>query len=181
MQSTIPNVWIAVGGGAALWMLGQKMYGHGYTGRTSPFARLLSLLGLAAFCLGMYAGFRGPLTIGSITLGTFPFAHFVQKSDDEAVAYSRNHLYLSRQPAVGWHGASKDTLQYNVKNNGNRDLSRLVVRFTTTDGSIVDKILDGPFRAGRTSTAVVEIPARVSRSYFTSSEVSPGEIVGAQF
>jgi len=88
---------------------------------------------------------------------------------------------LTRQPAHGWHSASKDTLQYTVKNNGDRDLSRLLLRFSTTDYSTFDGTLDGPFYAGRTTTAVVEVPLKVSRSYFTSSEVNPSEIVGARF
>ncbi len=183
MSSPISSVWLVLGG-IALWVLGQKMRGQASPGRaqSSSFGRLVSLVGLAGFCLGLYAGFMGPVKIGSTTIQAFSFTHFVQKSDDAAVAYAHSHLLLSRQPATTWQGASQRTLQYNVANNGDRSLSSLIVRLAVAGGSTIDRRVDGPFPARQTSIGVLnDVPANVERSYFTSSTVGSGEIVGASF
>jgi hypothetical protein len=181
--SNIPNVWVVIGAGVALWLISQKLPSNGRVGsNSSAFARLLSLLGLVAMGVGIYAGFRGPVTIGPVTLEKFPFAGLIQQSNIEALSYSHSNLDISRQPAVGWGGNSRTTLLYTVKNNGNRGISRLILRFSTKDNSTVDLPLDGPFPQGRTSTAIVPVPSNVNSSYFSSSAVNSNvEVVGARF
>jgi hypothetical protein len=180
--SDVPNVYIAVGAGFAMWWIGQKCGGRKALGTPpSKLGKLLSFAGFAVFAVAMYAGFKGPLTIAGVTLETFPFSRMIEQVSAEALTYAKNNLDINREPAPGWHGASKTALQYIVKNNGDKEIGRMTVRFSTTDGSSVDLPLCGPFPAGKTTTAIMEVPSKVKPSYFHRAKADPGDIVGARY
>ena len=178
----IPNLWLVLGAGVALWFLSQQLpVGRAGSG-SALLARLMSLLGIVAIGVGLYAGFLGPVTIGDFTIKPFPFAGLVRESNYEALTYARSSLNISRHPAVGWGGGSQTTLEYVVKNNGKRTISRLIIRFVTKDGSSIDLPLDGTFSVGQTVSAIITPPPNALSSYFASSVVNAGEeIVGARF
>ena len=178
----ISNVYIVVGLGFTIWMIGQSCGGiKGRKNRPSKLGKFLSLVGFLVFAVGMYAGFKGPLTISGVTLETFPFSKKMEQSSADALTYARNSLDIDREPAVGWHGASKSSLQYTVKNNGDKQIERMTVRFSTTGGSSIDLPLHGPFPAKKTVSSVVNVPSNVNRSYFNRAKAAAGEIVSAQF
>lgn len=181
--TNIPNLWIVLGAGVGLWLLSQALPSDRRAGGGAwLFARLFSLLGLAAIGVGLYAGFMGPVTIGPVIIGRFPFAGIIQQSKDEALSYACSNLEISRHPAVGWVGSSKTTLEYTVKNKGNRSISRLIIRFMISDGSTVNMPLDGNFSAGQTVGAIITPPPNAMSSYFSGSVVNPSvEVVGARF
>lgn len=180
--SGVPNVYIAVGAGFAIWWMGQKFGGIKASGaRSSKLGKLLSVLGFALFAVGMYAGFKGPLTIAGITLETFPFSEMIEQSSAEALNYAKYNLDISREPATGWHGVSKTALQCTVRNNGDKEIGRVSVRFSTTNRSSVDLPLRGPFPARKTITLIVDVPSSVDRSYFNRAKVNSGEIVSARY
>jgi hypothetical protein len=185
-QIIIPNVWIMVVSGAVIWFIGDAIKRHMVReGRSLFFGRTLALFGLSAFCLGVYAGFRGPVNIGSLTLEKFSFSNIIQQSHDEAVSYAHDQLEISSEPAGGWRGNSTKSLQYTVKNKGERIISSLVLRFTTESGSAtqtIDLTLKGPFPAKQTAKGTVDVPPNVNRSYFKAvPRVSSSHIVGARF
>ena len=181
-ESGIPNVYIAVGAGFAIWLIGQKWGGKKALGaRPSKLGKSLSFVGFVVFAVGMYAGFKGPLTIAGVTLETFPFSRMIEQVSAEALTYARDNLDINREPAVGWHGTSKTALQYTVKNNGDKEIRRMALRFSTTDGSSVVLRLPGSFPAKTTTMSVVDVPSNVSRSYFNRAKADSGEIVSARF
>jgi hypothetical protein len=129
----------------------------------------------------MYAGFRGPLDIGGITIDPFPFAAMAREESAKSLNYVKTHMQITREPVVQWRGTSKTALQYTVKNNGDRRVTFLTVRLATTNGSFVDLPLHGPFRGGKTTTAATEVPSNVSRAYFTREAVHRNEVIAARF
>jgi len=175
----MPNLWIVIGAGVAIWFMGQKLRGNGSIGER--LSKFVSFVGFAVFALGMYAGFRGPLTIGGITIGTFPFSRMMNQASAEAMTYERSNLNVSCTPAVSWGKAAKKTLQFNVKNNGDREVGHIVVRLAATDGSFFDLSMNGPFPAKKTTVLIENIPSQVSRSYFDNSRVTSCEVVSARF
>ena len=186
MQDPLPYTWIAVGAGIFLWLVGQaglkRQYERGL--RPSAGGRLLRYLGYGALALGLYAGFRGPVRIGSIAFEPFPFAHFMRESHDKAYAYARGNITISSRSASGWIGTSKTTLECSVKNSGDQSLSCLFLRLPAAAGSsapTVDLTLDGPFPAKQTATAILPIPSRVNRSCFDKPGIQNGHVVGARF
>jgi hypothetical protein len=180
--SDIPNLWIVLGIGVALWFLSQQLA----TGRpgsgSALLARLMSLLGIVAIGIGLYAGFMGPVTIGPVTMKPFPFAGLIRASNFEALTYARSSLSISRHPANGWNGGSRTTLEYVVMNKGQRTISRLIFRFITKDGSSTDLPLDGTFSGGQTVSAIVTPPPNALSTYFTNSVVDLNEeVIAARF
>ena len=185
MQSTIPTVYIVIGAGLFVLLIGQKLGGRRLMDNRRPHGGgFLSFLGAAAIVIGLYAGFMGPVTIGSHTLEAFPFTPFGQKAHGEALAYARANVQLSSRSAQGWVGGSTKSLECIVKNNGSHNLSRLILRLATSSDSgpnTVDLILNGPFPKGRETPAILDIPANVSRSYFASPGITLSTVVGARF
>lgn len=178
----IPNVYVAVGAGFIIWLIGQKWGGHKKLGeRPSKIGKLFSFVGFVVFTVGVYAGFKGPLRIAGVTLETFPFLRIMEQVSAEALNYARYSLDIDREPAVGWHGMSKTALKYTVRNNGDKEIGRMTVRFPTTDGSSVDLPLSGPFPARKTTTAIVDVPSNVNRACFNRAKANAGEIVNARF
>lgn len=184
-QIIIPNVWVVIVSGAVIWFIGDTMKRHlNRQGRPSLLGRTLALFGFSAVCLGIYAGFWGPVKVGNTTLELFSFSHFLQQSHNKADSYVRANLVLSSEPATGWHGGSKSSLQYTVKNNGDRNVSCLILRFTTGAGTgkTIDLPLHGPFPARETVKAYISVPPTVDRSYFKNIPwVNASHIVGARF
>ena len=179
--SNIPNVYLAIGAGIVIWLIGQTFRSNEALGKIPMnLAKFLSYVGLVVFAVGMYAGFKGPLTIAGVTLATFPVTKTMAQSNAEALMYANSFLDISRTPAVGWHGASKTMLQYTVKNNGATEIRSMVVHLSTSDGSSVDLPLDGPFPGKKTTTSLVEIPSQVRRSYFTNAKAAFGEVISAR-
>lgn len=178
----VPTVYLVVGAGVVIWLIGQTLGGRRLPGDRPPvFSRLLSWLGLIVFALGVLAGFKGPVTIGSFKVETFPFLKQAGKAAEEALIYSRSNLVVTRGAAVGWHGASKNALKYSVYNTGTRQVARLTLRYSTTSGGSLDRSLRGPFPPKKTVSVVVEVPDSVNRVYFSSGTAGSGEIVGARF
>lgn len=177
----IPNVYIAVGAGLAIWLIGQRLGSSEAIGKLgSKLGRCLSFVGFAVFAVGLFAGVRGPVTIAGITLEEFPFAKVMERADANALTYVNSSLKISRTPATTWGGISKTLLEYTVKNNGGKDIASMVVRLSTTDGSYLDLPLTGPFPGMKTTTSLVEIPPRVKRSYFTTAMAASGEVISAR-
>jgi hypothetical protein len=178
----IPNVYIAVAAGIAIWWTGQNCGASKKVGaRPSKIGKVLSWVGFAVFAAGMYAGFKGPLTVAGVTLGKFPFSRMIEQASAEALEYAKSSLDITREPAPGWHGASKTALQCTVRNSGDKDIGRISLRFSTANRSSVDLSLPGPFPAKRTTTMVMDVPSNVDRSYFNRAKVNPGEIVSARY
>jgi hypothetical protein len=178
----IPNVYVAIGAGLIIWWTGQKWAGNKKQGeRPSRLGSLLSFAGLVVFAAGMYAGFKGPLTIAGVTLEAFPFSKMMDDASAEALAYAKGNLEINREPAPGWHGSSKTALQYKVKNNGNRTVRLMSVRVGISNGSTVEIPVDGPFPAKTTTSSVVNAPSTLSASYLNHARASSGEIVSARF
>jgi hypothetical protein len=185
-QIIIPNVWIMVVSGAVIWFIGDTMKRRqSNKGSSSFIGNTLALFGLIAFGLGVYAGFRGPVNIGSLTLEKFSFSNIIQQTNEKATSYAQSQLQLSSEPAGGWRGSSTRSLLYTVQNKGDRTVLSLILRFGTDYGSsghTVDLTLKGPFPAKQTTKAAVDIPPNVSRSYFQAMpRISNSHIVGARF
>jgi len=179
----IPNVYLVVIAGIAIWLTGQKV--GSYTlkrwERPSQVGKLLSFVGIVVFGVGVYAGFKGPLTIAGIPLETFSFSRMSEKAAAAALTYARENLDLYRMPAPGWRGPSRNTLQYTVKNKGDREILSITVRLTTSGQAYADLPLHGPFPPQKTTLAIAEVPPQVSRSYFTRAHADPSEIASARF
>jgi len=177
----IPNVWIAVLAGVIFWAISQSLRGNEMIiGKSSMAGRLLSYLGIALLATGLYAGFRGPMTVGGITLERFSFTDAPARSSNEALSYAAAQLDIRRAPAATWQGASKSKLEYTVKNRGTRTVRRLLLRLGAADGSTVDVSLHGPFPPQKTVRTVVDVSDKVNRSYFLSGPAG-GDVVGARF
>jgi len=178
----IPHVWIAIAAGIIFWWIGQQLRrDEMLRGQSVKAGVLLSYLGLVLLGIGLYAGFRGPVTLGGVTLEPFTFTQTLTQVSNEATAYAAANLSVSRTPAPTWQGASKDKLEYAVRNNGKRKLSRLMLRLSTTDGASVELPLNGPFPPGKLVKSVIHIPDNVSRAYFVNSGSAAGDIAGARF
>lgn len=176
------NVYVVLGAGIAIWLVGLKCSTRSAGDFLSALGRLLSFIGLATFALAMYAGFRGPLKIAGVTLKPFPFSSsMIRQSSSEALAYVKSNVDITRRPAHGWHGSSAKALEYVVRNNGNRKVDSMNVRYSTTDGPSVNQHFYGPFPPGKTVTVIVEVPSRVSRTYFIRANADISEIVGARY
>jgi hypothetical protein len=178
------NVTVVTGAGALLWWISQKMKAPERIAGKTPLGlggRLLNLSGLCLLALGLYAGFAGPVNIGSFALGPFPFANFMQKSSAEADAYVRANIQISSRPAAAWKGGSKTTLECIVQNNGDRRIGCLYIRLNTASGKTADFRLDGPFPARQRKSGFLPLPDSVSRSYFTGEGVQLGNVTGAKF
>lgn len=184
IQVDVPKVWLLVGAGVVLSLIGNAIRGRKVQeGGSSPFGRALAVIGLGALCLGLYAGFRGPLKIGSVTLEQFSFAHYFKRANAEATAYALRNLEVGSAPAAGWHGGSTSSLQYTVKNNGDRSVTCLMLRFRPETGTkMIELTVNGPFPARQTAIGCVNVPPAVSKSYFKGiARVEAGHIVGARF
>lgn len=184
-MANLTATWVVLGIGLLLWFLG-LVAGPRRGGDSHPPRgnRGLSLLGIAFICLGLYAGFKGPLTRGPITLKRFSFATGVSKAAEEARAYARGKLTLTSRPAPGWHGGSKTVLEFTVRNSGTRSVAWVTLRLRARSGSgssSADLRLRGPFRAKQTSKSVLTIPGSVDRAYFKAPGVTAEQIVAARF
>ncbi len=184
-MGNLTATWVLVGVGAAIWFLG-IVVGSRRTRdlRPSHADRFLTRFGLVVLCLGLYAGLRGPLTLGPVTLRKFSFVEGVRKTAEEACAYARGNLVLSSRPAPGWRKDSDKVLQVTVENRGKRTIAWAMLRFTAKAGSktpSLDLKLRGPFRARQTKRCALNIPASVDRAYFEGTSVTAGQIVDARF
>jgi hypothetical protein len=177
-----PYQWILIGLGAVLWVAGTTVIRRQDAFKGSPVGRALLILGVAAAGFGIYAGFKGPITVGPLTVPTFSFAHAVSDSQKQAFAYVKSgKVHVSRRPAPAWRGVSDKALEYTVVNNGNEGLSWLRLSFST-GRSALERKLSGPFPARKTTKVVVKVPKTVDRSYFQAvSSVEYGHITGASF
>ena len=180
----IENTWLVVGTGVLLWLFScSVLRKHDFT-KPSKTSRVFSLLGLLVLSFGLYAGLRGPVKIGSVTLKRFTI---VQPSGSRrviALAYARSALHISRRPASGWSGVSKKALEYVVRNNGDRKIWKLTFRFHNKYGSkapTTDITLNGPFYPRKTSRKIVRVPTDIETYYFDATDmVDPAHIVGAR-
>jgi len=176
--------WIVIVTGVVLWLIGQRRWRRQVSeNRSVPGGWQLSLLGLVGIGLGVYAGFRGPMTIGSVTLEAFPSSYLGQQSSGAALDYVQAHVQIKSRPAPGWVGGSARSLECTVNNHGNRILSRLVLRLTSrgSESGTVDLVLDGPFPEGRATLAVLDVPPNVDHSYFKPPGITLSAVVGARF
>ncbi len=146
--------------------------------------RFLTRVGVVIFCVGLYAGFRGPIKLGTITFTRFSFLGRASKTADEACTYARGHLTLNSRPAPGWKGGSRTKLQFTVENRGRRTVSWIMLRFhmkADSTKSSVNMKLRGPFRVNQPRKCVLTMPDDVSRTYFEGRSVTTAQIVGARF
>jgi hypothetical protein len=150
----------------------------------SHIDRFLTRAGIVVLCLGLYAGFRGPLKLGAVTLPRFSFLGRASKTAEQACTYARSNLALSSRPAPGWKGGSRTKLQFTVENRGTRTVSWITLRFRTKMESgrgSVDLKLRGPFRTKQPRKCVLDIPDDVSRAYFEFDNTTIHRIVAARF
>lgn len=180
--SDISGVYVTVAAGFAIWFIGQMWGGHKTIKKgPSKVGRYVSLLGGLVFAVGVYAGLKGPLTIGRLNLDRFPFFKILEQRNAEALTYAIASLNIKREPSIGWHGAMKTSLQYTVKNNGGKEIGRLTVRLLTISGAPFLRTVHGPFPPGRATVSVVELPSSVSPAYFCRAPANEGEVVEARF
>ncbi|MBN2302546.1 MAG: hypothetical protein JXN60_08525 [Lentisphaerae bacterium] len=186
---SISNSWIVVGVGATVWFISASIHPKNHNkqdiNKTPLFTRILAIVGLAILLAGIYAGLAGPVNIGPFTLDSFEFTESKKTTDAETLKYIRKHLIVSSKAAHSWHGSSKKTIQYTVRNNGPKKISYLYLRFYNSQGFdpiYTDVKLRGPFPPGRTKKANVTVSAKVKSSYFDHNPaIGVGHIIGAGF
>ncbi|MFC1452371.1 hypothetical protein ACFLSJ_03395 [Verrucomicrobiota bacterium] len=161
---------VVVGVGAVIWLMGHGLLSHfirarkPYERRPSRvvrfFGRALHWGGLAVAAVGLYAGLRGPMTIGAFTLERFTFVKTQAAAQKEAVVYVRKHVAVGCRPAQRWRGSSKTSVEYSIHNKGERKVSYILIRHWERKGSGRKKDIKvfGPFPPRRLKRIVVKIP-----------------------
>jgi hypothetical protein len=172
------SAWVIVIVGSVIWFVGQRIR-RPRESRGLGFDRILSIVGLCIFAMGVYSGMKGPVAVGNIVVNPFSFAHSGQRASSEALLYATGNLQVSSYPAAGWHGASKEALKCIVINNGSRSLSSLTFRFVTKDHRTVDLRIRGPYPAKTTKKVLVTLPDTVLRSYFQAPGMNASQICAA--
>jgi hypothetical protein len=177
-----PYQWILIGLGVVLWIVGTTVIRRQDAFKGSPVGRTLMVLGVASVGFGVYAGFKGPINVGPITVPTFSFAHAMSDSQKQAFSYAKGKVTVSRRPATAWRGTSDKALEYTINNNGSKSISWLLLRFGTGGGGVMERKLRGPFAPRKTTRIVMKVPKKVNRSYFKAvPAVEYNHIVGASF
>lgn len=174
------SAWIIIVLGAIVWGIGQKIplpkQPEGLR-----FGRIVSLVGLLVFLFGAYAGWQGPLSVGTATINPVSFAHFMQKANSEALVYAKAHIQLSSRPTAVWRGRSKTSLTCTVINNGTKDLQSLTFTFATKNQSTISERIRGPYLAGQKREVHIELSNNVLQSYFDGAGMNAGQISAATF
>ena len=174
------SAWIIVIVGAGIWIVGQRIP-QPRNPENFRIGRVFSLLGLGLFAFGVYAGMIGSVALGTTSIRPFSFAHFMAKSEAEALSYARGHLSISSHPAAAWRGASKNELKCTVINQGDKSLQSLTFSFVTNVNNTEQVRIRGPYPANATKSVLVTVPASALRAYFQEPGMTLNQISGASF
>jgi len=176
------NIWYILGPGLVIAFIGTRIRHRnsvrglelpwGPAADATPLGRAVFLVGMVVTVVSLYAGFKGPVEIGSLTLPAFksPKAAFdsmvndplerapkkaaprIKKDYENALAYARAKLSFT----ANFYGEGGLRFRGTIENVGDRRLSYIELKLEAPGGKTGRLRLNGPFPVGGKAVPVNE-------------------------